>query len=296
MSTSETPTPTDSQQAIVAKAPATAETQAFALLQRQATMLASSTLVPKDFQGNVANCCIGLEIANRLRASAFMVIQNIDIIHGRPSFRATFLIAMVNASGRFTPLQFRMEGDKANRSCVAHCKDATTGEAIEGPEVSMAMAKAEGWSTKNGSKWLTMPELMLRYRAAAFFARLYAPDITLGMQTAEELRDVEIDVTPPKRTAARAMPIDVFKKPEPIEAPKETPAIEAEPVTSEGNPVFDDFLLSIGEVNTASDLMSYKDQCSEFENETERTIAKAAVAKQAEALGVKWDGAQYVAA
>jgi hypothetical protein len=292
MSTSETPTPTDSQQAIVAKAPATAETQAFALLQRQATMLASSTLVPKDFQGNVANCCIGLEIANRLRASAFMVIQNIDIIHGRPSFRATFLIAMVNASGRFTPLQFRMEGDKANRSCVAHCKDAATGEIIEGPEVSMAMAKAEGWSTKNGSKWLTMPELMLRYRAAAFFARLYAPDITLGMQTAEELRDVEIDVTPPKRIAARAVPLNPFPQPVAIDAP----TVEAEPVTAEGNPVFDDFLLSIGEVNTASDLMIYKDQCAEFENETERTIAKAAVAKQAEALGVKWDGAQYVAA
>jgi hypothetical protein len=296
MSTPETPTPPESQQAIITKAPSTAETQAFALLQRQATMLASSTLVPKDFQGNVANCCIGLEIANRLRASAFMVIQNIDIIHGRPSFRATFLIAMVNASGRFTPLQFRMEGDKANRSCVAHCKDATTGEVIEGPEVSMAMAKAEGWSTKNGSKWLTMPELMLRYRAAAFFARLYAPDITLGMQTAEELRDVEIDVTPPKRTAARAVPLNPFPQPAAIEAPKEAPAIDAETVANEGNPVFDNFLLSIGEVNTASDLTSYNDQCAEFENETERTIAKAAVNKQAQELGLKWDGAQFVAA
>jgi hypothetical protein len=292
MSQPDTQITTTAPQSSAIQTTPTPDAQAFALLQRQATLLANSTLVPKDFQGNIANCSIGLEIANRLRASAFMVIQNIDIIHGRPSFRATFLIAMVNASGRFTPLQFRMEGDKANRSCVAHCKDSATGEVIEGPEVSMAMAKAEGWSTKNGSKWLTMPELMLRYRAAAFFARLYAPDITLGMQTAEELRDVEIDVTPPKRTAARAVPLNPFPQPAAIEAP----TVEAEPVTAEGNPVFDDFLLSIGEVNTASDLMSYKDQCAEFENETERTIAKSAVAKQAEALGVKWDGAQYVAA
>lgn len=167
------------------------DTAAFELVQRQAKLLSTSTLVPKEFQGNMANCAIGLNIAKRLGADAFMVLQNIDIIHGRPSFRATFLIAMVNASGRFSPLQFRMEGDGATRSCVAHAKTKEDGETVEGPQITMAMAKAEGWSTKAGSKWVTMPELMLRYRAAAFFARIYAPDITLGMHTAEEAADME---------------------------------------------------------------------------------------------------------
>ena len=208
--------------------PPTPEAQAFGLLQRQANLLASSTLVPKEFQGNVANCAIALEIANRLQCSGFMVMQNVDIIHGRPSFRASFLIAMVNASGRFSPLQFRMTGEGPTRACVAHCKDKATGDLIEGPAVSMGMAKAEGWSTKNGSKWLTMPELMLRYRAAAFFARLYAPDITLGMQTAEEVQDIEIDVTP-RKNVARATPLDPFTKPAALEAPQ-LPAIEAEPI------------------------------------------------------------------
>jgi hypothetical protein len=252
---------------------------AFELIQRQAKMLAASSLVPKDFIGNVANCAIGLNIAHRLKADAFMVIQNIDIIHGRPSFRATFLIAMVNASGRFTPLQFRMSGTKADRACVAHCKDIASGDIIEGPEVSMAMAKAEGWSTKNGSKWLTMPELMLRYRAAAFFARLYAPDITLGMQTAEELRDTEIDVTP-RRVVARAVPLTA--------ALVEAETQEAE-IPDSGNPVFDDFLLAVEEVNTAEDLDGYKAQCAEFEKEAERTVAKAKVDAQAEALGLIWN-------
>lgn len=177
------------------------ENAAFEMLQRQAKMFSSSSLVPKEFQGNLANCAIGIDIAKRLGASPFMVLQNIDIIHGRPSFRATFLIAMVNAAGRFEPLQFKMEGDegKPNRSCVAWTKSKADGATLEGPKITLEMAKAEGWSTKNGSKWITMPELMLRYRAAAFFARLYAPDITLGMMTAEEVADVvERDVTPPK--------------------------------------------------------------------------------------------------
>lgn len=176
------------------------ENAAFAMLQRQANMFASSSLVPKDFQGNIANCAIGINIAKRLGADPFMVLQNIDIIHGRPSFRATFLIAMVNAAGRFAPLQFRMEGDegKPSRACVAWTTDKDSKAVLEGPKITLEMAKAEGWSTKNGSKWLTMPELMLRYRAAAFFARLYAPDITLGMQTAEEVQDMgpPRDVTP----------------------------------------------------------------------------------------------------
>ena len=176
----------------------TAETAAFELVQRQAKMLASSTLVPKEFQNNMANCAIGLNIAKRLGADPFMVLQNIDVIHGRPSFRATFLIAMVNASGRFSPIKFKLDGEGQDRTCYAYATDKASGETVEGPVVSMAMAKAEGWSTKSGSKWLTMPELMLRYRSAAFFARLYAPDITLGMQTAEEIEDAppERNVTP----------------------------------------------------------------------------------------------------
>jgi len=170
---------------------ATTDSTAFELIQRQAKMLSASTLIPKDFQGNMANCAIGLEIASRLKASPFMVIQNIDIIHGRPSFRAQFLIAMVNASGRFSPLQFKFDGEGANRSCQAFAKSRETGELCEGPVVTWAMAKAEGWTDKAGSKWKTMPDLMFTYRAGAFFARIYAPDITLGMQTSEEMHDVQ---------------------------------------------------------------------------------------------------------
>lgn len=165
------------------------DSTAFELIQRQAKMLSASTLIPKDFQGNMANCAIGLEIAARLKASPFMVIQNIDIIHGRPSFRAQFLIAMVNASGRFSPLQFKFEGEGTSRSCQAFAKSRETGELCEGPIVTWAMAKAEGWTDKAGSKWKTMPDLMFTYRAGAFFARIYAPDITLGMQTSEEMHD-----------------------------------------------------------------------------------------------------------
>ena len=69
------------------------------------------------------------------------------------------------------------------------------------------MAKAEGW-TKN-SKWRTMPQLMLNYRAASFFGRQHVADLLLGVQTEEEVVDIQpVNVTVPNtpHEAAIAQP------------------------------------------------------------------------------------------
>ncbi len=154
--------------------------------------LANSTLVPKEYQGNVDNVMIAIDVAQRIGASPFAVMQNLDIIHGRPSWRATFLIATVNASKRFTPLRFRFEGERGSPEwgCRAYATCLETDTECEGTLITMQMAKAEGWSTKSGSKWLTMPEQMLRYRAAAFWQRVYCPELSLGIHTTDEVDDM----------------------------------------------------------------------------------------------------------
>lgn len=165
----------------------------FATAQRMATALAQSSMVPKEFQGNLPNCLIALELASRIGASIFAVMQNLDIIHGKPSFRATFLIATVNACGRFTPLRFRWVGERGTDSfgCYAVAKDRETGEECIGTEITVGMAKSEGWYARNGSKWKTLTNQMLCYRAAAFWQRLYAPELGLGMSTSDEVIDTE---------------------------------------------------------------------------------------------------------
>lgn len=163
----------------------------FSLSWRQAKAFSESDLIPKAFQGKIENCLIAMNLAKRLGADPMMVLQNLDIIHGRPSFRASFLIACVNMSGQFSHLRFRFTGEGMDRECVAHCTERLTGEPIEGPPVSMGMARAEGWLDRNGSKWKTLPDLMLRYRSAAFFARTVCPEITLGLHTSEEVTDME---------------------------------------------------------------------------------------------------------
>jgi hypothetical protein len=159
--------------------------------QRIAKALAASSLVPDAYRGNIPNVLIAMELANRIGASVFAVMQNIDVIHGRPSWRASFLIATVNASGRFSPLRFRWQGKEGTDSwgCRAVAKDRESGEECVGSLITIGMAKAEGWATKNGSKWKTLPEQMLCYRAAAFWTRIYAPELSLGMQTTDEQDD-----------------------------------------------------------------------------------------------------------
>jgi hypothetical protein len=169
---------------------------AFETGQRMAKALASSDLVPQQFRGNVGNTLLALEMANRLEMPVFSVLQSIYIVHGKPSFSAAFLIAVVNSSSRFdTPILFKFN-DKRDE-CYAYAMRG--GDEIRGTTVSIAMAKAENWYSKNGSKWQTMPELMLQYRAATFFARTYAPDLMMGVRSSEELHDtVEAEIVDKK--------------------------------------------------------------------------------------------------
>lgn len=166
--------------------------QGFELMQRGAKAIASSTLVPQQFQGNIPNCLIALEMAQRIGASPLMVCQNLYIVHGRPGWSAKFLIASFNQCGRFSALRFEWTGTrgKDDWGCRAWATERATGERIEGPLITIALAKAEGWESKTGSKWKTIPELMLTYRAAAWLVNTHAPEISMGLNSAEEIGDV----------------------------------------------------------------------------------------------------------
>jgi hypothetical protein len=161
--------------------------------QRVAKALSSSTLVPPQYQGQAGypNAVVAVDIAWRMNMNPLMVMQNLHIIHGRPSWSSQFIIGLINGCGRFSPLRYETNGKGDTLACTAVATELATGEELRGVEVSMAMAKREGWATKSGSKWQTMPELMIRYRAAAFWGRLYIPELLVGIQTQEEVLDVQ---------------------------------------------------------------------------------------------------------
>lgn len=169
--------------------------EGFELLQRQARMFNQSTLVPQQFQGeqNLGNAIIAMEMAVRMKASPLMVMQNLYVVYGNPSWSSKFLIATFNQCGRFEAIKYRPTGEKGTDSqgIIAYTRERGSDEIIAGPEVTIGLAKQEGWYDKKGSKWKTMPDQMLRYRAAAWLIRTTAPEISMGLQTTDEVIDVE---------------------------------------------------------------------------------------------------------
>lgn len=204
----------------------------FEFMQRTAKMFSASTMVPTAYQAMItkgygdratvepnpaaiSNCMIALDMSQRMNANPLMIMQNLHIIEGRPSWSSQFIIAAINNCGKFSPLRFdlqwldeidatystfewedRKKVEKKhkvrikNARCVAWAIEKATGERLESAPVTMEMAVNEGWFGKNGSKWKSMPDLMMRYRSAAFFGRIYAPELLMGLPTAEEMHDV----------------------------------------------------------------------------------------------------------
>ena len=161
-----------------------------------AEQLSKSELIPATFRGKPADVLIALDYADRLGMNPLSVLQNIYIVSGRPAWSSTFYIATISTCGRFSGIDYVEKTgpviDKLgvpNLTCKMVATDNRTGKRVEGAEISIQMACDEGWYARNGSKWRTMPRQMLRYRSAAFFARAFCPEVTMGLYSADEVED-----------------------------------------------------------------------------------------------------------
>lgn len=204
------------------------DSEQFAVMQRLCNMFANSELVPERYRISeknpekkaIANCMIAIETAMRIGASPLMVMQNMDVIQGKPSWSSKFLIATINTCGRFNQLRYRFRdlgkvgkveyletkwegGQKKtvkvifdgsnidNIECVAFTSEKGSEDVLESSEITIKLAIQEGWYQKTGSKWPTMTKKMLMYRAASFWTNEHAPELSMGMKTVEEANDIE---------------------------------------------------------------------------------------------------------
>lgn len=254
----------------------------FETMQRACTLFASSDLVPDNYQISeknpkqkaIANCMIAIEMSQRIGASPLMIMQNMAIIYGKPSWSSKFLIATVNSCGRFEPLKYKFtekgmlgmvdyteyvwnsgrkvakqsqfDGQKMMEiECVAWTKAKGTDVVLESSPITLGIAIKEGWYTKAGSKWKTMPKQMLMYRAASFWTSAYAPELSMGMSTKEEVIDIQdvpfeeipidekVALTINKEANKESISMDVQEKPkdvtpQKVEEKKKTSAPEPE--------------------------------------------------------------------
>jgi len=175
------------------------EKDRFELAQRVGKMFAESTMVPDRYRGKVGDCVIALSMSERMGLDPLLVMSKVYVLKGTPGMEGQLVIALVNKSGLFTPLEFELSGKDDALKCVCFAIRKFDKKRIEA-NCTMAMANAEGWTrdkkSRDGkytipSKWKTMPEVMIRYRAASFFGRFNCPEALFGMQTVEEIEDIE---------------------------------------------------------------------------------------------------------
>ena len=158
---------------------------------KTAEFLAQSSFVPENYRGKAADCLIAIDFSQRVHIAPLTVMQNLYVVKGKPSWSGQFCMALIKANQNFFNVRPVYTGTKGtdNRGCYVTALRTSDGSVVDGTEVTISMAKAEGWISN--PKWKNMPELMLAYRAAAFFARVHCPESLLGIQTVEEVEDVD---------------------------------------------------------------------------------------------------------
>ena len=164
---------------------------AFNQILRAADMLSKTSIIPQSYQGKPQDCFVAIEMANRMGVSPMVVMQNMYVVKGKPSWAGQACTMLINSCGKFKDVKHIYTGEKGkpNRGCYVTATRISDGSQVDGVEVTMQMAQSEGWTSN--SKWRNMPELMLAYRASAFFARVYCPEAMMGVQTAEEVYDAD---------------------------------------------------------------------------------------------------------
>lgn len=164
----------------------------FEKLMEMSKMLSNSTIVPANYQRKPENVFIALEMANRMGVPVMMVMQNLYVVQGKPSWSGSSVASMIKSHPNLENVELHYVGEPNTNAWGAYVTAVSkqTGKELKGATVTMAVANAEGWVQKAGSKWKTMPEMMLAYRAYAWFGRVHCPEIMMGLQSVEEVSDV----------------------------------------------------------------------------------------------------------
>ena len=177
-------------------------------------MLASSQMVPKQYQGKPQDIMVCVQWGMELGLAPLQALQNIAVINGKPSVYGDAAMALVQASPLCEGVEEFIEGEGTTNPiavCVAHRK----GRKPVRSTFSVEDAKRAGLWGKQGP-WQAYPKRMLAMRARGFALRDAFPDVLKGLITAEEAQDYPSedkprqarDITPVNPLDALAPPAD----------------------------------------------------------------------------------------
>lgn len=146
-----------------------------------AEILSTSSIVPKDYQGNPGNVLVAVQWGAEIGLAPMQAMQNIAVINGRPSLWGDAMLALVRGSGKLEYIN-----EEITDSYVT-----CTVKRINEPETSRTFglddAKKAGLLSKG--PWTQYPKRMMQMRARAFALRDVFTDVLKGMASADEEQD-----------------------------------------------------------------------------------------------------------
>ena len=163
-----------------------------------AQTMCQADIIPLAYKNKPADCMIAIDMASRMGVSPLMVMQSLYVVKGKPSWSGQACMSFIQANPNFRNVAPVYVGEPGSdsRGCYISAERTSDGAEVKGVCVTIAMARAEGWLSNR--KWVTMPDLMLAYRASAFFARVYCPSVLMGVSVEGEIEDITAKPNPEK--------------------------------------------------------------------------------------------------
>ena len=118
---------------------------AFNQILRAADMLSKTSIIPQSYQGKPQDCFVAIEMANRMGVSPMVVMQNMYVVKGKPSWAGQACTMLINSCGKFKDVKHIYTGEKGkpNRGCYVTATRISDGSQVAGVEVTMQMAQSE---------------------------------------------------------------------------------------------------------------------------------------------------------
>jgi hypothetical protein len=167
----------------------------FSRALKYAKSISNTDIIPEQFRGKEGNVLIALDLAARARENPLVIMQNLQIIKGKPSFSSQYVNEKIREAGYKIRFEEGQDGTvewqkKQIPNYFCRVVAEKNGEQFRGPLVDCKIAIASGWFDRSGSQWPITPEKMCLYRSISWWSKKWEPGIGLGFPTSEEAEDI----------------------------------------------------------------------------------------------------------
>lgn len=175
-----------------------------------ARMATSKITTPKHLQGNEGDCMAIIMQAMQWGMNPYAVAQKTHLVNGTLGYEAQLVNAVITARAPVKErLHFEWYGDwskvngKDDKSPTLGVRVSATLRGENEPRV-IDISMAQVGPVRNSPLWTADPRQQIAYLATKRWARLYCPDVILGVYTPDEVIErEELDVTPVQSTVKK---------------------------------------------------------------------------------------------